>query len=118
MRKTILSTMLICVAMAATAQPPLVYDQENTGSHFAKPVMPAAEQLPVIKELPNALEGVNSFSDWEKRRNIISAQIQHYGIGEKPAVKPEQVKARMVGDTLFVDVTVDGDVVLRHHNPP
>ena len=103
--------MLICVAMAATAQPPLVYDQENTGSHFAKPVMPAAEQLPVIKELPNALEGVNSFSDWEKRRNIISAQIQHYGIGEKPAVKPEQVKARMVGDTLFVDVTVDGETL-------
>ena len=111
MRKTLLSTVLVCVAMVATAQLPLVYSQENTGSNFAKPVMPAPEQLPVIRELPTALEDVNSFSDWEKRRNIISAQIQHYGIGEKPAVKPEQVKARMAGDTLFVDVMVNGETL-------
>ena len=37
--------------------------------------------------------------------------IQHYGIGTKPAVKPEQVKARMEGDTLIVDVTVNGQTL-------
>jgi dienelactone hydrolase len=38
--------------------------------------------------------------------------IQHYGIGEKPVVTPEQVKARMEGDTaLVVDVTVNGETL-------
>jgi len=111
MRKTLLSTLLVCVASVATAQVPLVYGQENTGSQLAKPVMPAPDELPVIKELPNALEGVSGFADWEQRRNVIGAQIQHYGIGEKPAVSAEQVKARMDGDTLIVDVTVNGETL-------
>jgi hypothetical protein len=68
--------------------------------------MVAPDKLPVIRELPDALEGVKKFSDWTKRRNTISHMIQHYGIGEKPAVASEQVKARMDGDTLIVDVTV------------
>ena len=37
--------------------------------------------------------------------------IQHYGIGTKPAVNPEQVKARMDGDTLIVNVTVGGQTL-------
>lgn len=85
---------------------PLVYGVENTGFHLKKPKMAAPEKLPVIRELPNALEGVKKFSDWTKRRNTIGQMIQHYGIGEKPVVASEQVKARMDGDTLIVDVTV------------
>ena len=85
---------------------PLVYGVENTGFHLKKPKMAAPDKLPVIRELPNALEGVKKFSDWTKRRNNISHMIQHYGIGEKPVVASEQVKARMDGDTLIVDVTV------------
>ena len=85
---------------------PLVYGVENTGFHLKKPKMVAPDKLPVIRELPDALEGVKKFSDWTKRRNTISHMIQHYGIGEKPAVASEQVKARMDGDTLIVDVTV------------
>ena len=54
---------------------PLVYDVEHTGSHYAAPPMPAADQLPVIRELPDALEGVTSFSDWTKRRSDIGHMI-------------------------------------------
>ena len=88
--------------------PPLVYPVEHTGKHFAKPVMPEPDQLPVIHELPDALEGVASFSDWAKRRSDISHMIQHYGIGTKPSVETQQVKAHMEEDTLVVDVTVNG----------
>ena len=88
---------------------PRVFGVEHTGFHLAKPVMPAPAELPVIRELPDALEGVGSFTDWVRRRSDIGHMIQHYGIGEKPAVTPEQVKARMEGDTaLVVDVTVNG----------
>ena len=90
---------------------PLVYDVENTGTGFAKPELPAANVLPVQHGLPDALKGVNDFDDWSKRRSEIAAQIQHYGIGEKPAVSKEQVKARMDGDTLIVDVTVNGETL-------
>ena len=98
-------SLMVCLSTAAMAQPQ-VYDQENTGSRFALKKFKAPEKLPVIRELPNALEGVKSFEDWERRRNEIGSLIQHYGIGEKPAVKANQVKARMVDDTLIVDVTV------------
>jgi hypothetical protein len=118
-QKILAIAVLVCVAIVAAKQLtparerqiPLVYEQENTGRHFDKPVLPSPEQLPVIHELPDALEGVKRFADWERRRNVIAAQIQHYGIGEKPVVKPEQVKARMAGDTLIVDVTVNGQTL-------
>jgi hypothetical protein len=90
---------------------PLVYDVEHTGIGFPAPLMPTIDQLPEIRELPNALEGVSTFQDWSRRRAEIAAQIQHYGIGTKPAVSMHQVKARMVGDTLIVDVTVGGETL-------
>ena len=91
---------------------PRVYEVENTGSQLAKPVLPEPDQLPVIRELPDLLEGVSSFADWQKRRSDIAHMIQHYGIGEKPDVEPSQVKARMEGDTaLVVDVIVNGQML-------
>ena len=101
---------------------PLVFGVENTGFHLDKPMMPAPDKLPVIRELPNPLEGVGSFADWVKRRSDISHMIQHYGIGVKPVVSSEQVKARMDGDTLIVDVTVDQETltlrsVIRYPKP-
>ena len=112
---------------------PLVYSSENTGAQFPKPALPAADQLPVIRELPNPLEGVATFKDWEHRRNDIAHMIQHYGIGTKPAVPdgavvaylqeapkveaPQGPMARgpmpmMQGDTmLVVHVTVGGHTV-------
>jgi len=85
---------------------PAVYALENTGSKYPVPAMPAIEALPIIRELPDPLQGVSKFSDWSRRRNEIAALIQHYGIGQKPAVEPGQVWARMDGDTLEVCVTV------------
>ena len=113
--RLISTIVLCCAALCAQAQQggqlPLRYQVENTGAAFAKPAMPEARQLPVIKDLPDPLKGVNGFSDWARRRSEIAALIQHYGIGEKPAVKKENIKARMSGDTLIVDVTVNGQTL-------
>ncbi|MBQ6194754.1 MAG: hypothetical protein IJK43_10110 [Prevotella sp.] len=89
-------------------RPPLVYNVENTMAKAAKPKMLPANELPVIHELPDALQGVTTFKDWAARRHAVGALIQHYGIGEKPAVGPDDVLARMDGDTLVVYVTVNG----------
>ncbi len=112
----IISTIVFCCAtLCAQAQGgsqlPLFYSVENTGAAFAKPAMPEASKLPVINNLPDQLEGVNSFGDWSRKRSEIAALIQHYGIGEKPAVNKESIKARMSGDTLIVDVTVNGETL-------
>ena len=93
---------------AQRQQPPLVYTAENTGAQFAAPALPAPDQLPVIRELPDPLEGVKGFADWAKRRSDISHMIQHYGIGTKPTMEDGQVVAHMKGDTLVVYVTVNG----------
>ena len=112
MKKTVILSLLLLAAVGTTQaqrnQLPLVYTAENTGAQFAAPALPAPDQLPVIRELPDPLEGVKGFADWSKRRSDISHMIQHYGIGTKPAVKDGQVYARMQGDTLVVYVTVDG----------
>ena len=99
------------------AQIPLVFNQENTGSRYAKPAMPPAHELPMVKTLSSPLAWSNGkgmvrkFKQWERRRNEIGALIQHYGIGEKPVVDKKCVKARMDGDTLIVDVTVNGQTL-------
>ena len=70
-----------------------------------------------LYELPDPLlmnDGktkVESLNDWSKRRLEISEMIQELGIGQKPEVGPEAVKARMDGDTLIVDVTVNGETL-------
>ena len=109
MKKTIMTLLALLTMGVASAQKselPLVYDVEHTGSRFAAPKMPTIDKLPVVRELPDALEKVRSFKDWSKRRSAIGHMIQHYGIGTKPTVEASQVKARMDGDTLIVDVTV------------
>ena len=111
MMKRLLPLLMLAVVTTATAQRnrlPLVYSVENTGAQYDAPVMAAPNELPVVRELPDALEGVSGFADWEKRRSDIAHMIQHYGIGTKPAVGDGQVAARMVGDTLVVYVTVGG----------
>jgi len=70
-----------------------------------------------LYELPNPLlmnDGktkVESLNDWNRRRLEISEMIQELGIGKKPEVSPEAMKARMDGDTLIVDVTVNGETL-------
>ena len=110
--------MIACCSttLGAMAQP-LVYDVENSGKHFTEPTMAPVSELPTIKELPDPLAWhngsgkVTKFKDWERRRNEISAMIQHYGIGRKPSVEDGQVSARMRGDTLIVYVTRNGKTI-------
>ena len=77
----------------------------------------ASAQLAVPqKDLPTPLmtndgRQVTTFDEWSARRQEISRMIQQYGIGEKPEVPAGAVKARMDGDTLIVDVTVDGETL-------
>ncbi len=108
---------ILCAAFLATATQaqPLVYDQENTGSQYALRKFKKPSRLPVVRPLPDALQGVSTFSDWERRRNEIGSLIQHYGIGTKPRVAPSQVKAHMQGDTaLVVSVTVGQQTLTLH----
>ena len=112
MKATTIVGLVSLMACQSNKPIPLVYEVENTGADYALPVMPTVADLPVIRELPDPLEGVEDFSDWSRRRSEIAAMIQYYGIGQKPAVnKEEQVKARMDGDTLIVDVTVGGETL-------
>lgn len=100
------------------AQPPLVYSKENTGAHFALPPLPNLNQLPVVDPLPDPFmwsdgKGRSTkFIDWEKRRNEIKAEIEHYEIGKKPN-KPENITASYskLDSTLKVDVTVNGQTL-------
>ena len=98
-------------------QIPLVYEVENTGASYQTPAFPELGLESPMPELPNPFAWasgkgeVKKFKDWEKRRAEISAMIQFYDTGTKPSVSAEQVKARMSGDTLYVDVTV-GDQTL------
>ena len=95
---------------------PLVYAVENTGVK-ASPVLPTLSEARKTESLPNPLEWSNGkgkvkkFAQWKKRRGEIAKEIQHYEIGTKPVVDPSAVKAIMDGDTLKVDVTVNGETL-------
>ncbi len=93
---------------SAVSTPPSVYNVEHTGLSYSHFQMRPATQLPVLRQLPDALQGVKGFTDWKRRRSEIAAQIQFYGIGEKPTVNKEQVAAHMEDDTLVVTVTANG----------
>ena len=117
--KSVMITILCAFVLVAGAQSlskrvPQVYSVENTGAKFEAPEMPAFNNLKECRELPDPLEWSNgkgkvkTFAEWSHRRSEIAHEIQHYGIGTKPAVPDGGVMARMVGDTLFVYVTVNG----------
>lgn len=84
---------------------------------FLGATLTASAQLDAPQiDLPNPLQKldgtlVKNLDDWRSRRQEIAAMIQQYGIGEKPEVAPEAIKARMDGDTLIVDVTVGGETL-------
>ena len=115
--KRLLLLLVISMSMTTQAQhkrhttPPLVYSVENTVTKAAKQDLLPARQLPVVHELPDALQGVKKFRKWAARRNAIGQLIQHYGIGKKPTVSMDAIHARMNGDTLVVDVTVNGETL-------
>ena len=92
---TIVTLFLILACLVLFAQAPLVYNKENTGAAFAPPSLPTLSQLPVIDPLTDPFmwsDGSGrstSFNDWERRRNEIKKEIEHYEIGKKPD-RPER----------------------------
>jgi len=113
-----IALLLTGICIKTFAQPPLVYNKENIGASFSLPPLPDLNQLPVVDPLPDPFMWSNGkgrstkFSDWEKRRNEIKAEIEHYEIGKK-ADKPEKISARYAqsDSTLKVDVTVNGETL-------
>ncbi len=117
---------IVFAAMAALAiscgspeteeMPPYVYTVENTEAAYVAPEFnPAGLEAP-MEALPNPFlfnngKEVEKFADWSKRRAEISASVQYYEIGTKPAVNPKDVKAEMAGDTLKVSVSVNGETL-------
>lgn len=97
---------------------PYVYDQENTAAAYPKIKMRPFEELPSVPGLPDPFAWADGsgrstkFKDWERHRSEIMQMLYHYEIGEKPVVDKKQMKARIVNDTLQVDVRV-GDETLR-----
>lgn len=103
------------VCYSLSAQTPLVYSKENTGSGFASPSLLPLNELPVVDPLPDPFMWSNGkgrstkFGDWERRRNEIKAEIEKYEIGVKPP-RPENITANYskADSTLQVNVTVNG----------
>lgn len=107
---------LFCATNLLGQQIPLVYDVENTGASFSKPVLPAFEELPVVRPLPDPFAWSDgsgrstAFSDWRRRRAEIKAEIEHYEIGAKPP-RPEDLTASYSDGVLTVSMTVNGETL-------
>ncbi len=102
------------------AQIPFVYNLENSGAGYPPASLPALNQLPVVDPLPDPFMWSSgrgrskNFRDWERRRNEIKAEIEHFEIGTKPG-RPQSITANFTrgtnGDTLTVDVSVNGQTL-------
>lgn len=117
----VVAAMMCSCAPKQSGEIPLVYSVENSGSSYAKPELPAFEDLTHCVTLPDPLEWsdgsgrVSDFSQWERRRNEIMAELYEYEVGWKPETPKECVKARVQGDTLLiVEVTVKDSVLTMH----
>lgn len=112
----IIITCALTFADSFAQKVPFVYDVENTCANCAIPNLPSVSELPKIPALPDPFEWadghgrIRRFSDWERRRAEIGAQIEHYEIGEKPP-RPKNIKASFANDTLTVKITVNGNTL-------
>lgn len=124
MKQTLISSLLLgcslmCVqpTLAQKNKMPLVFSVENTGAKFAEPEYGTADQMPDMPTLPNPFIFANgkkeakNLEQWQQRRSEIAHLIQHYEIGTKPTVSMDDINARMSGDTLIVDVHVNGQTL-------
>lgn len=110
------ATTVLSTPTASAQEIPLVYGTENTGANLPKPILPAFEELPTIRPLTDPFAWSDGsgrstrFSDWRRRRSEIKSELEHYGIGTKPA-RPENITASYSAGTLSVNVTVNGETL-------
>ncbi|MDE6269269.1 MAG: hypothetical protein K2M12_00240 [Muribaculaceae bacterium] len=77
--------------LATAAEPPLVFDRENTAAAYPSLSFPAFEELTFIETLPDPFlcadksGRTTAYGAWEHRRSEILQQLWHYEIGAKPA---------------------------------
>ena len=112
-----LAAMAVSPASAQSGRlPKLVYDDEHTGEKFPKPVLPGFDELPIVRPLPDPFAWSDGsgrsteFKDWARRRSEIKAEIEKYGIGEKPP-RPKDIVASFRDGTLSVKVTENGETL-------
>lgn len=125
MMKKLLSTtmMALCVAtiMAQSAQPPLVYTVENTGSDCNTPILLSVNQLPSIPLLPDPFAWSDgsgrcqTFTDWTCRRTEIKAEIEHYELGKRPS-RPANLTASYSDGVLTVVIKENGQTITLTSN--
>ncbi len=92
---------------------PLSYGVENRGANCTKPVLPAFEELPVIRPLTDPFEWSDrsgrdtTLEGWICRRNEIINEIQNYEVGPKPE-RPDTITASYENKVLTVNITENG----------
>ena len=102
--------------LTTTAQDlPLVYDVENTGAAYPRPLFPSFDRLPGILILPDPFRFFGghvdlSFASWSRRHAEVKASIEDYEVGPKPDPADVDITARVAHgnpgyDTLYVVVT-------------
>lgn len=95
--------------------PPPSDSDENSGSHCDIPNLPGYNQLPSIAGLPDPFQTIGgtdltSVDDWTCRRAEISAQLQRYELGEKPA-PGATVSGSGNGSSITVSVQDNGGAI-------
>ena len=95
---------------------PLVYDIENTGSSYLKPILPTLSDLPTVEPFTDPFEWSDgsgrdtTFASWSHRRAEIKAEIENYEIGVKPD-RPDTITASYSKGILTVNVTKNGQTL-------
>ncbi len=119
MKKIILLALTIPALCASAQDIPLVYSVENTAAGNADPVFPTFEQLPYCEPLTDPFLSSDGksraldFKDWSKRRGEIAREIQHYEIGDKPAVSMDNIQATLVDGVLTVMTINNNDTLTQ-----
>ncbi|HEU5073670.1 MAG TPA: hypothetical protein VFU02_05845 [Polyangiaceae bacterium] len=96
---------------------PEVYGVEDTGADCSvTTTFPEFSALPSIPEFPDPFlmesgERITTRADWRCRRAEISAQIQQWELGTKPAPSEGEVSATFSGNTLTVNVQVGSESI-------
>ena len=112
-----LSIIIPLQALAQKKNPPLVFAHEiqhlslTQKAYHKERTLTAHPLLPNPFLMDNGKKEVKRYGQWAQRRAELLASIQKYEIGMKPAVSMDDIDARMNGDTLIVDVHVDGQTL-------